>query len=54
MDANDGFDGKPTNLNCFYMPTNLEQKYLKPAKVGQWASEICNKFQRIEPASEIF
>ena len=28
MDANDGFDGKPTNLNCFYMHTIFEQKYI--------------------------
>ena len=33
MDANDRFDGKPTNLNCFYMHTIFEQKYLKPAIV---------------------
>ena len=33
MDANDGFDGKPTNLNCFYIHTIFEQKYLKPAIV---------------------
>ncbi len=33
MDANDGFDGKPTSLNCFYMHTNFEQKYLKLAIV---------------------
>ena len=33
MDANDSFDGKPTNVNCFYMHTIFEQKYLKPAIV---------------------
>ena len=35
MDAKDGFDGKPTNLNCFYMHTIFEQEYLKPAIVRQ-------------------
>ena len=34
MDANDDFDGKPTNLNFFHMHINFEQKYPKPAIVG--------------------
>ena len=34
MDANDSYDGKPTNLNCFYMHTIFELKYLKPAIVS--------------------
>ena len=33
MDTNDGFDGKPIHLNCFYMHTIFEQKYLKLAIV---------------------
>ena len=31
MDFNEDFDGKPTNLNCFYMDMIFEQKYPKPA-----------------------
>ena len=33
MVSNDDFDGKSTNLNYFYLHTNFEQKYLKPAIV---------------------
>ena len=29
MDANDDFDGKLTNLNCFYKDIIFEQKYPK-------------------------
>ena len=36
MVSNDDFDGKATNLNCFYLHINFEQKYPKPAIV------ICN------------
>ena len=31
MISNDDFDGKATNLNCFYVHINYEQKYPKPA-----------------------
>ena len=31
MVSNDDFDGKATNLNCFYLHINFEQKYSKPA-----------------------
>ena len=31
MDANDDLYGKELDLNCFYMPTNFEQKYPKTA-----------------------
>ena len=34
MVSNDDFDGKATNLNCFYLHINFEQKYLKPAIVS--------------------
>ena len=30
MDANDDFNGKELNLNCFYMHTIFAQKYPKP------------------------
>ena len=33
MDANDDFNGKELNLNCFYMHTIFGQKYPKPAIV---------------------
>ena len=33
MVSNDDFDGKATNLNCFYIHINFEQKYPKPAIV---------------------
>ena len=33
MVSNDDFDGKATNLSCFYLRINFEQKYLKPAIV---------------------
>ena len=33
MVSNDDFDGKATNLNCFYLHINFEQKYPKPAIV---------------------
>ena len=33
MVFNDDFDGKATNLNCFYLHINFEQKYLKLAVV---------------------
>ena len=32
----DDFDGKATNLNCFYLQINFEQKYPKPAIVPIW------------------
>ena len=34
MDANDDFNGKELNLNCFYMHTIFAQKYPKPAIVA--------------------
>ena len=43
MDANDGFDGKPTNSNCFYMHTNFEQKYLKPTIVISRKTRLNNE-----------
>ena len=33
MVSNDAFDGKATHLDCFYLHTNFEQKYPKPAIV---------------------
>ena len=33
MASNDDFDGKATNLNCFYLCINFEQKYPKLAIV---------------------
>jgi hypothetical protein len=33
MVSNDDFDGKETNLSCFYLHINFEQKYPKPAIV---------------------
>ena len=41
MVSNDDFDGKATNLNCFYLHINFEQKYPKPAIVvirGPWSN----------------
>ena len=40
MVSNDDFDGKATNLNCFYLHINFEQKYPKPAIVDTWVVEI--------------
>ena len=34
MVSNDDFDGKATNLNCFYLHINFEQKYPKLAIVA--------------------
>ena len=39
MVSNDDFDGKATNLNCFYLHINFEQKYPKPAVV-RWATGL--------------
>ena len=33
MVYNDDFDGKATDLSCFYLHINFEQKYPKPAIV---------------------
>ena len=33
MVSNDDFDSKATNLSCFYLHINFEQKYPKPAIV---------------------
>ena len=33
MGTNDDFYDKEFNLNCFYMPSNFEQKYPKTAIV---------------------
>ena len=33
MVSNDDFDGKATNLNCFYLRINFEQKFPKLAIV---------------------
>ena len=38
MVCNYDFDGKVTNLNCFYLHINFEQKYPKPAIVDLMAS----------------
>ena len=40
MVSNDDFDGKATNLNCFYLHINFEQKYLKPAIVASQTLEV--------------
>ena len=45
MDTNDDFYGKELNLNCFYMHTNVEQKYPKTAIVIMWV--VSNKFDDI-------
>ena len=34
MGTNDDFYDKEFNLNCFYMPSNFEQKYPKTAIVS--------------------
>ena len=40
MVSNDGFDGKATNLNCFYLHINFEQKYPKLAIVIYWIKKF--------------
>ena len=40
MVSNDDFDGRATNLNCFYLHVNFEQKYPKPTIVALMDSEV--------------
>ena len=39
MGTNDDFYDKEFNLNCFYMPSNFEQKYPKTAIVANGITE---------------
>ena len=54
MVSNDDFDGKATNLNCFYLHINFEQKYPKLAIVYHGIKRIKVYVQKFIPQDNFY